>query len=138
MDYNETYSPLVRIQFVRSIIATSAQHDYHLHQMDVETTDMNAMLKEVVYMTIPQGVVIPKHLTHQENFVCCVLRSIHGLKKSAMEWLFVIFIGFIKSQVDDNVYLIHKDFGFALLATYVDGILLSSISLPLLHLLNLP
>lgn len=36
-DYDETFSPVVRGESVRMILALAAQENLHMHQMDVET-----------------------------------------------------------------------------------------------------
>ena len=49
-DYDETFSPIVRFESLRTVIALAVQNGFKLHQMDVMTTFLNAELKEEVYM----------------------------------------------------------------------------------------
>lgn len=36
LDYEETFSPVVPFEFIRSVVALGAQHKLHLHQCDIE------------------------------------------------------------------------------------------------------
>jgi hypothetical protein len=76
IDYNETYSPVVKLQSLRVIFALAAQYDLELHQLDVKTAFLNGYLDEELYIEIPQG------LTAQCHQVCKLNRSIYGLKQS--------------------------------------------------------
>ena len=49
-DYDETFSPVVRFESIRSIIAIAIQNDMMLHQMDVTSAFLNGDLQEEVYM----------------------------------------------------------------------------------------
>ena len=78
LDYEEIFSPVVRFEFVRCLLALGAQHKLHLHQMDVSTAFLHGELSEEVYMRQPEGFVE----SGQENLVCRLKRSIYGLKQS--------------------------------------------------------
>jgi hypothetical protein len=55
IDYMETFSPTVRMESLRTIIAVSTQQDYDIKQLDVQTAYLNSELKEKVYCTAPDG-----------------------------------------------------------------------------------
>lgn len=44
LDYEETFSTVVRFESIRSVIALGAQHKMQLHQMDVSTAFLNGEL----------------------------------------------------------------------------------------------
>ncbi len=48
--YDETFSPVVRFESVRTVIALTAKHGLKLHQMDVTTAFLNGPLKDEIYM----------------------------------------------------------------------------------------
>ena len=75
LDY-ETFSPVVRFESIRSVIALGAQHKLQLHQMDVSTAFLNSELDEEVYMQQPEGFVEER----KEHMVCYLKRNIYGLK----------------------------------------------------------
>ena len=54
-DYDETFSPLVRFESVRTVLALAAQHGLKVNQMDVTTAFLNGELEEEVYMKQPPG-----------------------------------------------------------------------------------
>lgn len=107
-DYEETFAPVARISTFRFILALSNQFDLHVHHMDVKTAFLNGILKEDIYMEVPEGV------TSQPNQVCKLNKTLYGLKQSSRCW-FERFdhalkaIGFKNSQVDPCLYVLDKD-----------------------------
>ena len=57
LDYEETFSPVVRFESIRSVVALGAQHKLQLRQMDVSTAFLHGELAEEVYMRQPEGFV---------------------------------------------------------------------------------
>ena len=66
IDYDETFSPVVRFSSIRSLLAFAVQNDLLIHQMDVETAFLNGKLDEEIYMQQPEGYVKPG----EEHLVC--------------------------------------------------------------------
>ena len=62
-DY-ETFSPVVHLKSVRTVIALSVQRGLNLHQMDVTSAFLNGELEDEVYMKQPEGYTA-KGLEHQ-------------------------------------------------------------------------
>ena len=80
IDYDETFSLVVHFESVQIVIAVSK--GMKIHQMDVKTAFLNGELNEQVYMSQPKGFVEKG----KESFVCCLRRSIYGLKQSPRCW----------------------------------------------------
>ena len=57
LDYEKTFSPVVRLESIKSVVALGAQHKLQLHQMDVSTAFLHGELAEEVYMRQPEGFV---------------------------------------------------------------------------------
>ncbi|KAL0286915.1 UNVERIFIED_CONTAM: Retrovirus-related Pol polyprotein from transposon TNT 1-94 [Sesamum angustifolium] len=55
IDYEETFSPMVRFVYIRLIIAIVAHLDLELFQIDVKTTFLNGELDEEIYMDQLEG-----------------------------------------------------------------------------------
>lgn len=82
LDYEETFSPLVRFESIWTIISLAAQHQLKLHQMDLSTAFLNGELEEEVFMRQPEGFI----QKGQEHLVCKLKRSIYGLRQSPRCW----------------------------------------------------
>jgi len=82
IDYNETFSPVVRFPSIRTLIAHGLNRNMKIHQMDVVTAFLNGSLEEEIYMTQPEGFVQPGN----ENLVCRLRKSLYGLKQSPRCW----------------------------------------------------
>src|SRR5579859_580625 len=54
-DYMETYSPVVRIDSLRAILALVPVKNLKVQQMDVKGAYLNGILQETVYMKQPEG-----------------------------------------------------------------------------------
>ena len=78
LDYDETFSPVIRFESVRSLVAISIQKGFKLHQLDVTAAFLNGHLEEEVYMKQPEGFVVKG----KEHLVCRLKHSLYGLKQS--------------------------------------------------------
>ncbi len=81
-DYDEPFSPVVRMESLRMIVGLAAKHTLKLHQLDVTTAFLNGKLQEEVYMEQPDGFIAEG----QEKLVCKQRRRIYGLKQSPRCW----------------------------------------------------
>ena len=59
IDYDETFSPMVKMTTIRSIMATTMKRGCKLFQTDVNNESLHDGLHEEVYMKVPLGVTIP-------------------------------------------------------------------------------
>ena len=82
LNYDETFSPVVRSESIRSVIALASKNDLKMHQLDVTTAFLNGELEEEVYVKQPEGFVVEG----QEHLVCKLKRSLYGLKQSPRCW----------------------------------------------------
>ncbi len=76
IDYDETFSPVVRFSSIRALAALAVQNDMLLHQMDVVTTFLNGILDEEIYMQQPKGYA----KSGEDHLVCKLKKSLYGLK----------------------------------------------------------
>ncbi|KAL0421379.1 UNVERIFIED_CONTAM: Retrovirus-related Pol polyprotein from transposon TNT 1-94 [Sesamum latifolium] len=126
IDYEETFSPVVRFASVRLILAIVAHLDLELFQMDVKTAFLNGELDEEIYMDQPEGF----QEMGQKRKVCHLKRSIYGLKQSSRQWYYrfhraITSIGFTMVEEDHCVYVKRSEKNFMILSLYVDDILLA-------------
>eukprot|EP00731_Ephydatia_muelleri_P016374 Em0009g798a len=71
LDYDETFSPVVRSESIRSVISLACKEGLKLHQMDVTTAFLNGELDQVIYMRQPDGFAADG----QEHLVCRLKKS---------------------------------------------------------------
>ena len=74
LDYDETFSPVVRSESVRSVIALASKNGLKLHQMDITTAFLNGDLEEEVYSDLEEEVYMKQPegflADGQEHLVC--------------------------------------------------------------------
>ena len=125
VDYDETFSPVVRFESLRTLIALSVQRGLKLHQMDVNTAFLNGELEEEVYMRQPEGFVVKE----KEHLVCKLNKSLYGLKQSPRCWNYILdehlqSMGFVQTPSDPCIYVAEGHDPF-IIAVYVDDIILA-------------
>jgi hypothetical protein len=55
IDYEETFSPVARLEAIRILRAFSVAKEFKLHQMDMKSAFLNGVLEEEVYVRQPSG-----------------------------------------------------------------------------------
>src|SRR5258706_12298104 len=53
IDYTETFAPTTNMATIRTILATAAQCDWEIHQVDIKSVYLNAELCDDIYMRTP-------------------------------------------------------------------------------------
>ena len=79
IDYEETLSPMGRYT---SIMALAAKLEWKLHQMDVETTFLNGVVKDKVYMEQSLGFETHDRQSHVYRWK----KALYGLKQVSRTW----------------------------------------------------
>ena len=80
-DFNETWSPTLRGQSIRLLVALSAAGGAHLRHLDVKNAFCNAPLEEEIYVEIPFGAP-----GYGQDFVWRLKKALYGLKQAGREW----------------------------------------------------
>ena len=93
--------------------------------MDVNTTFLNGMIDEEVYIEKPKGFETFDHESH----VCQLKRALCRLKQAPRAWHtridnYFIGLGFTKSEADANLYCIVVKGKLLILVLYVDDLIL--------------
>ena len=126
IDYEETFSRLARYTSIKTIMALASMMKWDLHQMDVNTTFLNGMIEEEVYIEQPQGFEVEDKATH----VCKLKKALYGLKQAPRAWYgkidsFLTSLGFTKSKVDPILYMNIMDDEPVILLLYMDDLFLT-------------
>ena len=124
VDYDQTFSPVVSFESIRSIAAIAAKNGLKLHQMDVKTAFLNGELSEEIFLKQPEGFIVKGF----ENHVCKLKRSIYGLKQSARCWNVELDrklkdMGFKQCKSDPCIYIKDAKEGYCIIAVYVDDLI---------------
>jgi len=56
IDYQEIFSPVVRYESIRTLLAMAAERDLKIEQFDIKTAFLHGDLHEEIYMDIPEGI----------------------------------------------------------------------------------
>jgi hypothetical protein len=126
VDYQETFSPVAKLNIVRVLLSLAANLDWPLHQLDVKNAFLHGELKEEVYMEVPPGYTTP----FKTEMVCKLQRALYGLKQSPRAWferfsLAMKKYGFQQSNSDHTLFLKHKLGKVTALIVYVDDIIIT-------------
>ncbi|GKC64838.1 ribonuclease H-like domain-containing protein [Tanacetum coccineum] len=121
IDFNETFSPVVKMSTVRCVIALSVTNNWLLFQLDVNNAFLYEDLNEDIYMTIPKGFASKDN----KNKVCKLVKSLYGLKQALRKWnekLVTILKenDFVQSANDHSLFTKSKNSKFIALFVYVD------------------
>lgn len=82
VDYSATFTPIIKTASMCLIAALTCKNKWVLHSFDAKRAFLWGVLKEELYMRQPKGFEEGDWRVQ----VWCMLRTIYGLKQSAMEW----------------------------------------------------
>ena len=127
VDYQETFSPVVRLATIRALLVFVVNNNLIIHQMDVKTAFLNGDLAEDIYMEQPEGYKI----SGQTHLVCKLRKSLYGLKQASRSWYqkinaVLISQNYFPTTADGNLYYKKVGGDFIFIALYVDDTLLVS------------
>ena len=58
IDFDEIFSPVVKMNSIRTILSLGAAEDLHLEQLDVKIAFLHGNLEEDLYMIQPEGFTV--------------------------------------------------------------------------------
>ena len=125
-DYDETFSPVVRQESLRTLAAISSLYGLTLNHVDITTAFLNGALNEEVYMKQPNGY---EENPGGERLVCRLKKSIYGLKQSSRSWNMTLDthlkqLGFVQLDSDPCIYHLTDDTSLYM-GVYVDDIVIA-------------
>ncbi|GJZ54786.1 retrovirus-related pol polyprotein from transposon TNT 1-94 [Tanacetum coccineum] len=127
IDFEESFTPVARIEAIRIFIANAAHKNMMIYQMDIKMAFLNGELKEEVHVSQPEGFVDQDNPSH----VYKLKKAMYGLKQAPRAWYdmmssFLISQHFSKGTVDPTLFTWHAGNDLLLVQTYVDDIIFAS------------
>ena len=122
-DYNQLYSPVIRFDGIRIILAIAAREGLFLYQYDVKTAFLSAKVEEEIYTNQPDG------FDDGSGRVCLLKKALYGLKQAPRAFSkkmadTILSLGFIQSKADPCVFYSKESQPRCIIGVYVDdGIL---------------
>lgn len=123
IDYEETFSPVVRYTSIRYLMALAARYNLKIEQMDAVTAFLQGDLVENVYVEPPSVVKVP------EGHVLKLKKVLYGLKQASHVWNKKLNealqkYGMKRSELDPCIYYRIEGKRMTFMALYVDDMLL--------------
>jgi hypothetical protein len=134
VDYDETFSQVVKPATVRTVLSLVVSHSWPVHQLDVKNVFLHGTLSETVYCSQPTGFVDPV----QPDCICLLNKSLYGLKQAPRAWYsrfatYITSLGFVEAKSDTSLFVFWRGTDTVYLLLYVDDIILTASSATLLQ-----
>ena len=126
-DYDETFSPVIKITTVRILLSLAISKKWFIHQLDVSNALLHGDIQELIFMEQPPGFVN----TNLPHHVCQLKKSLYELKQAPRAWFlklstYLLSLGFSASKIDTSLFFKYSNQIPIFLLIYVDDILLIS------------
>lgn len=125
LHYHNTFSLVVKMVTVRTIITLAAQSHWPLCQMDFYNAFLQGDLHEEIYMTLPLGLG-----SQEEHRVYRLLKSLYGFKQASRQWNLkltttLIQSGFSQSKLDYSLFTKRNGTRIVVILVYVDDLVIT-------------
>lgn len=82
IDFDEVFPPIARIETIRLLVNLAATNGWEVHHLDVKTSFLHGELKDIVYVTQPEGFEEKGY----EGKVYKLNKVLYGLRQAPRAW----------------------------------------------------
>jgi hypothetical protein len=126
IDYDETFSPVVKPATVRVVLSLALSQNWLIHQLDVK----NAFF---AWYSHRDSVSRTTHWFcgfFSPRFFCRLNKSLYGLKQAPRAWhhkftSHLVSLGFVEAKSDTSLFIYRRGLDTAYLLLYVDDIVIT-------------
>ncbi|GJW43304.1 ribonuclease H-like domain-containing protein [Tanacetum coccineum] len=132
IDCDETFSPVVKLATIRTVLSLAVSRQWSIHQLDVKKCiSSRSSYRDTLHASANTD-------SAHSDYVCLLQKLLYGLKKAPRAWFqrfssYAIRAGFYHSKTDSSLFIFHKGPDTAYLLLYVDDIILTASSTSLLQ-----
>ncbi|KAG8502477.1 hypothetical protein CXB51_000392 [Gossypium anomalum] len=128
IDFQETFSPVVKPTTVRVVLALAVSLNWPLRQVDINNAFLNGDLSEEIYIVQPPG--FEQQGLNGERLVCKLRKALYGLKQAPRVWFhklkdFLVDEGFEVSKADNSLFILRSGSQLLYVLVYVDDIIIT-------------
>ena len=122
--YDQTFSPVERLEAIRMLLVFTSFMDFKLFKMDVKSAFLNGFIEEEVYIDQPPGF----ENSEFPNHVFKLSKALYGLKQAPRAWYerlsnFLLEKDFSKGKVDTTLFIKKTKDDLLIVQIYVDDII---------------
>lgn len=126
-ELSQVHAPVARLSTFRILLSICIKYNLFIEQLDVKNAFLNGIIKEKVYMKLPDGLKVNKK---DKNKVCLLNKAIYGLKEAPKIWNdkfndCMINLRFIRSKSDYCLFTFVYQGIRCYLLLYVDDIIVA-------------
>ncbi|WRX11048.1 Reverse transcriptase [Theobroma cacao] len=123
IDYDETFTPVARIEAIRLLLAFACFLNFKLFQMDVKSAFLNGLIQEEVYVEQPPSFEDFEKSYHVFKFH----KALYGLKQALRAWYerlskYLVEKGYDKGNIDTTLFIKRYLNDLIIVQIYVDDI----------------
>ncbi|GJZ77523.1 retrovirus-related pol polyprotein from transposon TNT 1-94 [Tanacetum coccineum] len=101
IDFEESFTPVARIEAIRIFVANAAHKNITIYQMDVKTAFLNGELKRELYVSQPEGFVDQDNPSN----VYKLKKALYGLKHAPRAWYDMLSSFLISQQFSKGLQI---------------------------------
>jgi hypothetical protein len=127
IDFEDTFAPVPRTESFRMFMSVVASENLEMVQIDIKTAFLNADLDKPIFMTQPEGFLVPG----KEDWPVLLKKALYGTKRAPMLWNKTFkskleAAAFKPLTADGCVYIRVIKEEVSLLIVYVDDVIYAS------------